>query len=173
MSFSFLPGKAYTQMKRAAIGLRSKMLLGLLLAAGLLTLVGAEEPAKAAFPGQNGKTAFTSNRVTAANPTGDYEIFTMNPDGTSFAQLTFNTQGDYAPAWSADGKQIAFTRYQDGNSEIYKMKPKPEGRRNRPVNLSRSPTEDDQPKWSADGKQIAFATRRGVGSDLEAARIGE
>jgi hypothetical protein len=56
---------------------RALSLPGFALAAGVLVLavVVAVKPARAAFPGANGKIAFTSDRVTPANPTGDREIF--------------------------------------------------------------------------------------------------
>ena len=47
---------------------------GVLLAVGM-PMVAAVSPAEAAFPGQNGKIAFTSNRD------GNLEIYTMNPNG--------------------------------------------------------------------------------------------
>jgi hypothetical protein len=75
----------------------------------VVTLVGAvllmmSEPAGAAFPGTNGKIAFASNRVTLLNLQGDFEIFTMNPNGTGAKQLTFNAGNDIEPTLSPDGR---------------------------------------------------------------------
>ena len=94
------------------------MIVAAALAAVLLALV-ASRPAEAAFPGANGKIAFASSRVTTGNPTGDEEIFAMNPDGKGIEQLTSNTAWDTDPAWSADGNWMAFASTQDGNFEIY------------------------------------------------------
>jgi Tol biopolymer transport system component len=44
------------------------------------------------FPGN--KIVFASNR------TGNYEIYSINSDGTSLQQLTFDPANDYHPAWS-------------------------------------------------------------------------
>jgi TolB protein len=44
------------------------------------------------FPGD--KIAFASNR------TGNYEIYSINSDGTGLQQLTFDPANDYHPAWS-------------------------------------------------------------------------
>lgn len=63
-------------------------------------LASAAVPAGAAFPGANGKIAFTSDRNTGAgvvNPEGDSEIFAMNPDGSGVEQLTKNADFDRAP----------------------------------------------------------------------------
>src|SRR5581483_3533018 len=86
--------------------------------------LGAAGPAEATVPGKNGLIAFASDRATGPgvdNPTGDYEILVMNPDGTGIKQVTNNTAFDGDPAWSPDGKQIAFTSKRDGNLEIYTM----------------------------------------------------
>ena len=59
-------------------------LLLVTVATGLLASV-AMPPAEAAFPGANGVIAFASSRTTGKgvdNPTGDYKLFAMNPDGT-------------------------------------------------------------------------------------------
>ena len=116
-------------------------------------------PAEAAFPGKNGLIVFASQRTTGPgvdNPTGDYEIFTMNPDGTNVKQLTNNTVFDGDPAWSPTGKQIAFATNRDGNTEVYTMAADGTGQTNR----TKNPALDDGATWSPDGTKIAFATNR-------------
>ena len=61
------------------------------LAAGLL-LTQAERPARAAFPGQNGKIVFVSDRD------GNLEIYTINPDGSGQTNIPKNPSADLAPA---------------------------------------------------------------------------
>lgn len=80
-------------------------LLAVVLATVLSILPGLRS-ADATLPGVNGKIAFQSDRTTGPNvhnPTGDFEIFTINPDGTGLAQITDNTFDDTDPAFSPDG----------------------------------------------------------------------
>ena len=114
------------------------------------------EPAEAAFPGANGKIAFSSNLVTATNPTGDSEIFTMEPDGTNVTQLTDNTVSDGFLAYSVDGTKIEFVSFRDGKSEIYKM----EADGSNQTRLTNNSASDFRPAWSPDGTKIAFNSDR-------------
>src|SRR5215210_1057225 len=116
----------------------------------VLATVGVD-PAEAAFPGANGKIVFSSNKVTSTNPTGDYEIFTINPDGSQLTQLTDNTSTqDKYPAWSPDGQYIAFMRSPDGviNPDIYVMSS--DG--GNELRLTYDPAVDNVPAWSPDGQ---------------------
>jgi Tol biopolymer transport system component len=132
----------------------SAVIVAVALAAGALALVGTE-PAEAAFPGANGKIAFSSNRVTASSPTGDYEIYTMDSGGTGVIQLTDNTADDIQPAWSSDGQRIAFATNRDGgNYEVYVMAS--DG--NLQSRLTDNLGFDLIPTWSPDDQQIAFAS---------------
>ena len=76
--------------------------------------------ASAAFPGHNGRIAFQSNRD------GDYEIFTMKPNGTHLRQITHNDLDEVAPAFSPNGAKIAFEvgdepDFQVGHHKIFTM----------------------------------------------------
>jgi Tol biopolymer transport system component len=89
--------------------------------------------------------------------------------GDNLRRLTDNAASDFAPAWSPDGKKIAFTSNRDGNSEIYVMDadvcdagalrdpgcPDPEVTR-----LTDNPASDQVPIFSPDGTKIAFQSAR-------------
>jgi hypothetical protein len=64
--------------------------------------------------------------------------------------------GDGQPAWSPDGKQIAYISKDDGNFEIYKINRDGSGK----VRLTETPQSDGLPIWSPDGKWIAFRSDR-------------
>jgi TolB protein len=46
----------------------------------------------------------------------------MNADGTKIDKLTTNPAADEDPAFSPDGKKIAFMSDRSGDSDFYKMK---------------------------------------------------
>jgi len=106
------------------------MPLGLAVAtalAGMVALAGTAQQADAAF---TQKIVFYSDRTTGtgvSNPTGDYEVFKLNPDGTGVRQLTFNTAEDLNSTLSPDGTKIAYHSYgiqssnPEGDYEVYVM----------------------------------------------------
>jgi Tol biopolymer transport system component len=82
------------------------------------------------------------------------EIYVMRSDGTGIQQLTHLRQVSSFPAWSADGKRIAFqSNLRRGHFEIYSVRV--DGARLR--QLTNSDTDTTQPAWSPDGKLIAFS----------------
>ena len=83
---------------RRAVSLAS---VTVLMVAGLVLTLFSEE-SDAAFPGNNNRIVFVSDRD------GDNEIFTMNPDGTDQTNLTNNTATEFEPTWYDDGTKIAF-----------------------------------------------------------------
>src|SRR4051812_31648684 len=62
--------------------------------------------AQGTFPGANGRIAFDSRRGSPLN------LYTMLPDGTDVQQLThFVHREALLPAWSPDGRQLAFEEH--------------------------------------------------------------
>jgi Tol biopolymer transport system component len=141
-------------MRRYFTLLVSTALAALFIGGGVLTVVG--RPAHATFPSQNGKIAFSSNLIVGElvdNPQGDYEVFTINPDGTNLTQLTRNATDDTFPEWSPDGTKIAY-QGSDGDDEIFTV-PSAGGI---PVNVTDNTKPDKQPAWSPDGLKIAYVS---------------
>jgi dipeptidyl aminopeptidase/acylaminoacyl peptidase len=109
----------------------------------LLFAAGSLHAARKPF---NGKIAFESNRD------GNNEIYVMNPDGSQQTRLTNNPASDGQPAWSPDGKKIAFTR----TSDIFVMNADGTGQ----VPLTAN-GHSGFPAWSPDGTRIAFESGDG------------
>ena len=134
----------------------------------LVALAGTAREAEATFPGNNGKIAFASNRTTGEgvdNPEGDFEIFTMEPDGTGLSQLTHNAAFDFDPEWSADGKKIAFESDRGLFSEIFVMNA--DGTEETQVTTNPDFSFDRSPTFSPDGKKIVFESNRAVGEGVD------
>jgi len=102
----------------------------------------------------NGRILFASTRDDPAA----FEIYSMNPDGTGVSRLTNSPGHDMSPAWSPDGKRVAFVSVRhDPDGEIYVMNADGTG----VSRLTYSAGVDGSPAWSKDGKRIAFVSMRG------------
>lgn len=123
-------------------------------AAGGLLVVGS---ASAAFPGANGKIAFTHDPGTSPS---DGDIFAIDPTGQNLTPLTNGPEYDFEPSYSADGEWIAFTREPVGGlpGQIWVMRADGSGQTRL---TSPSTGEDVVPKFSPDGKKIAFERQDG------------
>ncbi|MGK2934836.1 MAG: hypothetical protein ACSLFE_06280 [Gemmatimonadaceae bacterium] len=85
----------------------------------------------------------------------DDDIHVSNISGTAVARLTHNgVNGD--PAWSPDGKRIAFSSDRGGRRDIYIMNADGSGLLRR-TDIGGYNTD---PAWSPDGRSIAFSSLR-------------
>jgi len=94
----------------------------------------------------------------ASDRDGNGDIFVLSAD-SKLHNLTNSPHSDWEPTWSADGKYLAYTSHQAGNSDIWVMEPTlptPP----RPYNLTENPAWDYSPTWSPTGQSIAFVSER-------------
>jgi TolB protein len=96
--------------------------------------------------------------LCVSSRTGNAEIFLMNADGSNAVNLTRSKAENTFPAWSADGKRIAFTSDRDGRLQIYVM----DADGNNVRRLTDNQSTDRAPAWSPDGKKIAFCREQEV-----------
>jgi TolB protein len=116
-----------------------------------------------AFRGRNGEILFSSVR-SATGPNRFYDLYLIRPDGTKLRRITRGRAFERYPAWSPDGRWIAFisNRSRPGNEGAYEIYvTRPNGRSFRRVTHDR--WVDDQLEWSPDGKRFVFSTSRGSG----------
>jgi TolB protein len=130
----------------------ARLLCGAALALSGLALVagcGGDEPTSPDL-------AFVSTRD------GDYAIYVMSRDGKGQRRLTdhdVDTSSPGAlffqvdPAWSPDGRTIAFSSRRSGSNNLYLMNA--DGSGTRP--LTSTNADDLHPTWSPDGTRVAFA----------------
>lgn len=78
-------------------------------------------------------------------------------------QLTHGMEEEFAPAWSPDGRSVAYTlKDRNGNFDIALI----DAAGGAPVLLTTNPTYDGLPSWSPDGKWIVFESDRGFHADI-------
>jgi hypothetical protein len=120
----------------------------------------AAAPAHAAFPGQNGKLVFDAY-VLDSPEAGDDELFTIEPDGSALTRLTDNSEvNDVIPAFSPDGRTIAYTASPQGTSPRLTLIDA-DGTNLRALNHP-----GFAPAWSPDGQALVYSSTGVVSFDL-------
>ncbi|MCY3551342.1 MAG: hypothetical protein OXH39_12855 [Candidatus Poribacteria bacterium] len=97
------------------------------------------------------KAPSTAKIVFSSNRDGNWDIWTMNPDGSDPINFTQDAAADFSPVWSPTGEQILFVSFRKGGESLYLMDA--DGNNIRKVLdnwRSRSSA-----TWSPDGKRIA------------------
>jgi len=153
------------------------------IAVSTLVLLAATQPVKAAFPGTNGRIVFERD------PDGfrgkeDPEIYSINFSGENLKRLTNNTTEDTDPAWSADGRKIAYSggghkALDSYSADLFVMEANGSGVTR--VTIEReipgaATADDSQPSFSPSGRKIAFVRNgplaEGYSSNNDIYKIG-
>ena len=93
----------------------------------------------------------------AAAPSGDWDVWVVQADGSDPIQLTRSPGYDILDGWSPDGSRLLFHSGRDGNGELYTMAPDGSDLQN----ISRNAAEDWWASWSADGRIVFQSNRSG------------
>ena len=118
----------------------------LLAAALVVSLLIQMQLAVNGYASRRTKIAFTSTRD------GNAEIYVMDGDGRNLKRVTVNPAVDRLPAWSPDGKKIAFVSNRNGGYiQIWVI----DADGKNPIRLTDG-LEDTYPDWSPDGEKILY-----------------
>lgn len=108
-------------------------------------------------------TMTTADIAFSSDRDGNLELYSMEDDGGSQTRLTNDPAPDRFPAWSPDGRRLAWTR----GSDLWVMDDDGAAPRNLSAGIGDSLS---KPAWTADGSRLVFVRRTG-GHD-EIWRIG-
>lgn len=91
--------------------------------------------------------ASTRHRETA-------DLYLKRIDGAAVTQLTADPANDVMPAFSPDGRRIAFASDRAGNWDIYII----DITGGQPVQVTNSPAHEIHPSWSPDASTLVYST---------------
>jgi TolB protein len=131
---------------------RAIVIIALLLVGQLAAREHVAEAQATVWPASNGLIAFRSDRD------GDAEVFTVDATTGHATKVTDDVAiADLSPAWSPDGRRIAFVRRTGdrGRPDLFVVGASGRGR----VRLTRTPTAERDPSWSPDGTAIVYSAR--------------
>lgn len=133
-------------------------------AVAVLVIAFGAGPADAAFPGSNGRIAFSGNPNVLQQ--SNSSIYTVRPDGRGQMRLTgaSGAKSDESPSFSPNGRKIVFERYNLGSgcSQIFAM----DSDGTDQTNLTDTPGVDADPSFSPSGNRIAFESNRESNRDI-------
>ncbi len=110
-----------------------------------------------------------TSMAVAASPDGrtlvvdlQGSLYTLPATGGTATRITDLFNDARQPAWSPDGRWIAFQGYRDGGYDVWVVAPDGSGQHQ----LTWGPYDDREPVWSHDGSRVAFSSDRGGNYDI-------
>jgi len=130
----------------------TRILFGLALCGAAGSLVAAPAPTRE-------EKAGPQQLLIVSKRDGNADLFLVDAKGETIRKLTNDAAEDSYPAWSPDGKKIAFASDRDGTTNIYVM----DADGSNVKQLTKGEDRSRCPAWSPDGKRIAFGRTVGDG----------
>jgi len=120
----------------------------------LALLLFGPTPTQAQTPA--GRLAFAAAR------NGQWDIYSIAPDGSDLRQLTNDAFEDTDPAYSPAGDRLAYASRRNNNWDIYLLAL----RTGQETQLTSSPHYDGAPAWRPDGEYLAYESYRAGDLDI-------
>jgi TolB protein len=111
-----------------------------------------------------------SQLAFASDRSGFWDLYVMNLQTGSIAQVTDSPQYDSAPSWSPDSQWLAFETYVNDNLEIAVVSVNDRTQPILPVTEDPA-SSDHSPAWAPDGRNLAFISNRSGDSDVWLANL--
>jgi TolB protein len=89
-----------------------------------------------------------------------YKLIVSDYDGENASVLLESRQSIVSPAWSPDGRKLAYVSFENGKSEVYVQELRTGARRR----ASARKGVNSAPVWSPDGKRLALTLSKGDGN---------
>lgn len=138
-------------------GIKKKLKFGLV--TGLAAIIFGCGNSIENYVDRYNKISFVSDR------NGNYDIYTIDPDGSNLEQITDTPWNEYSHTWSSDGKEIVYQSDEksDPDMDEYYMnifKINSDGTGKVQLTNSEAGVYNGMPDLSPNGKQIVFVSNR-------------
>ena len=104
---------------------------------------------------ENGHAAFGAKIAFYSTRDGNSEIYVMDGDGRNQRRVTVDPAADFLPAWSPDGRKIAFVSNRTNRNKHIKQIWVIDADGKNPIRLTDG-LGDSNPDWSPDGTKILY-----------------
>ncbi|MEJ2139852.1 MAG: Tol-Pal system beta propeller repeat protein TolB [Gammaproteobacteria bacterium] len=104
------------------------------------------------------RVAYVSVRGDRLKPT--YRLIVADADGENATTLMESRQPIMSPAWSPDGRKLAYVSFENGQSQVFVQELRTGARRR----VSARKGVNSAPTWSPDGRRLALTLSKGDGN---------